>query len=182
MYLKMAETEQSEKRIKYYHSIEEQLNNTLNNIRNLSYKITPLANQLLDTEDMITEYIKRVEPTFPFKINLSLPDISNSTDPDVLLTIVRMIELWLKVLHQQKKVTAVNINVTLKHQLDIQITDNGDIINHAVVKKQVLEHILCDKIYLYGGSITISDNKMGNILKITLPVHQHGYPDKQPAV
>lgn len=181
-YLKMAETEQTDKKLKYYQSVEQQLNNTLDNIRNLSYKITPLANQLLDTRDMISEYVKRVEPSFPFKIHLSLPEISNTTDQDVLLTLVRMIELWLKVLNQQKNVTEVNITVTLDNQLVIQITDNAYIINHSLVKKQILQHILCDKIHLYGGSIDIINNAADNIFVITLPLQHPQYKDKPLAV
>lgn len=178
IYIKMAATEQSDKRIKYYLSAEQQLNNTLNNIRNLSYKITPLANQFLDTRDMISEYVKRVELTFPFKINLDLPDISNNTDPDMLLTVIRMIELWLKILNQQKKVTEVNIVVALRPQIIIQITNNGSIINQALVKKQIHEHILCESIYLYGGNIAMPDRSGENIFTITLPPEHSGYENK----
>lgn len=178
VYLKMAEAEQTDEKNKYYQSAEQQLMHTLEDIRNLSYKITPLANQLLDTKDMISEYVKRIESSFPFKIHLSLPEISNSTDPDVLLTLVRMIELWLKVLNQQKNVTEVDIVVTLKPQLIIQITNNGNIINHAIVKKQIQQHILCDKIHLYGGDVDITRNTEKNTFTITLPLQHSEHEDK----
>lgn len=175
VYLKMAKSENHATKLDYYHSIEDQLKNTLNNIRNLSYKITPLANQLLDTKDMISEYVKSVAPTFRFKINLSLPDISNSPNPDILLTLVRVIELWLKILNNQNDVTIVNIAVILKPQLVIRIANNGNIINHTVVKNQVLHHVLCDKIYACGGSVETPEKPGENLFTIMLPLEHPEY-------
>lgn len=169
MYLDMVKTEQADKQLEYIQAVEQQLINTLNNIRDLSYKITPLANQLLDTKELISEYVKSVEPTFPFKINLSLPGISNSSDRGILLTVIRMIELWLKVLNDQKSVTEVTIAVTLKPQLIIRIIDNGTAIDYAIKSREIFQHILCDKIYSYGGVIDISGNAEKNIFSITLP-------------
>lgn len=169
MYLDMVKTEQADKQLEYIQAVEQQLINTLNNIRDLSYKITPLANQLLDTKELISEYVKSVEPTFPFKINLSLPGISNSSDRGILLTVIRMIELWLKVLNDQKSVTEVTIAVAFKPQLIVRIIDNGDTIDDTIKSREVFQHILCDKIYSYGGIINISDNAEKNIFSITLP-------------
>ncbi|OJY82033.1 MAG: hypothetical protein BGP13_17775 [Sphingobacteriales bacterium 40-81] len=179
MYLKMAEKEKPEKQLSYILSAKEQLNNTLHNIRNLSYKISPLANQLLDTGEMVSEYVKSVAATCSFKIILNLPDISNiRADRERLLILIRTIELWLKMLNYRKDITEVQITVKIKSQLLIEIEHNGIAIDESL-KNEMLQHILCDKIYSYNGSVNIPLEQGKNMLLITLPLPE--YINEKPA-
>ncbi|MFT3750543.1 MAG: GAF domain-containing protein [Agriterribacter sp.] len=182
MYLKMAEKEMPEKQLRYILSAKEQLDNTLHNIRNLSYKISPLANQLLDTGEMVSEYVKSVAATCSFKILLNLPDISNiRADREKLLTLIRTIELWLKMLNYRKDITEVSITVKLRSRLLIEIRHNGIDIDENL-KNEMLQHILCDKIYSYNGSVNIPLEKEKNMLLITLPLPEYINDKSSPGI
>jgi len=176
MYVKMAASLQTDKGANYLQVAGKQLDDTLTAIRDLSYKITPLAVQCLHSEEVIKEYIKRIETTFPFSIETEFSNIADNIDPDILLTAIRMMEQWFKTLSNQSNVSKVSLYIGVEKELVLNIIDNGEVINFLVKEKQVLQHILCDSVYAMGGTINISVAGNKNLFTVSLPLQSATTP------
>ena len=72
----------------------------------------------------------------------------------------------------------MQITVRIKSHLFIDMKHNGIAIDESL-KNEMLQHILCDKIYSYNGSVNIPLEQGKNMLLITLPLPE--YINEKPA-
>ncbi|MFT3701169.1 MAG: GAF domain-containing protein [Agriterribacter sp.] len=170
IYLKMA-GQQKDKAPDLIKTAAEQLSNTLENIRNLSYRVTPMMINWMATEEMFVEFTRNVASSYSFKMNVNVIRSVSSAHPDITLCTIRIMEQWLKLLNYKKNISSVDIDVTIDSQLCLQITDNDLVCSLEQREKEIVQAILLDQIHTYGGSVELSlsaDNK--NVFTIYMPL------------
>lgn len=153
-------------------AVREQLSDTLRNIRSLSYNVTPLMVKWMATEEMIAEYISKASAAYPFPIQFESGACSTTAHPDITVTAIRVAEQWLKCLAYKKQVSIVNISVTVNGELCILIKDNELMTDANERERDILQYILFDQLYAYGGSIEFTTSRQdANTVKIVLPAN-----------
>lgn len=170
MFLKVAE-ENPAVRLENIKAVKAQLSETLNNIRKLSYKVTPLMVKWLATDEMIAEYISKACHSYPFLIQFESGKCSEAAHPDIAITAIRVAEQWLKCLSYKKQVSVVNITVSVNEQFCMVVKDNELMASAEEREREIMECILFDQLYAYGGSIELTSQHEANTLKIMLPAN-----------
>ena len=170
LYLRMARGSEV-KRDEYLKIADEQTNDLLNTVRNLSYSITPYAAKWIPAEELIAEFIEKTADTFPFHIRFIILDGDMNKSPGNALTGIRIIELWMKYLADRKTVSEVILKIiTAGRELVITIENNGPVINFEELKKYIFESSIYERATAIEGSIDISLSPGGsNTLKVVLP-------------
>ncbi|WP_462275007.1 GAF domain-containing sensor histidine kinase [Ferruginibacter sp.] len=170
MYLKMAQ-ESNKQSEPFLQTAQQQLNEVLGNMRNLSYSIVPATLNWLPAEELVREFVEKTADTFPFKVKFKMVGNPTMGAPDKALTIIRIIENWLKVLFDKKAVTKVNITLHTEGRFEVLIEDNGPVNDFENGRKDIFDSLLYDRIKPHAGVVDLSVSPAGkNILKIMLPV------------
>lgn len=170
LYLQMAE-QNKEKRLELLGTAQQQLQNTLTDIRNLSYTITPITVSWLSAEELIAEFISKIANTYSFSTEVKKTTQKISSQPGITLLSIRMLEQWLKLLAERQSITQVKITVAANDQFELLIEDNEANTNLAEREKKVFGSTIYDKVHSYGGWLSLpltADGK--NALKIRLPL------------
>lgn len=170
LYLRMARGSEV-KRDEYLKTADEQTNDLLNTVRNLSYSITPYAAKWIPAEELIAEFIEKTADTFPFHIRFTIIEGDMKKSPGNALTGIRIIELWMKYLADRKTVSEVILTIeSAEKQLVISIENNGPLIDFKELKKYVFESSIYERASAISGSIDISLSLDGNnVFKAILP-------------
>ena len=169
MFLKMAE-QNAEKAPSIIQDVRKQLTETLSNMRDLSYMVTPPTENWVTSREMVTEYFKAVAVTYPFEITITGEETDISAHPDITLAGIRVVEQWLKLLGYKEQVTSVEIEMNISDILCFRVFDNDISATLEHRENEILRNILCDQVHALGGSIVLSiSNESNNVLSILLP-------------
>jgi hypothetical protein len=155
----------------HWATAQQQLNNVLNGIRNLSYAIAPPAINFIPAEELVKEFIERITGTFPFGIKTVITGPKTSYTGDKAIIAIRIIEKWLKVLAHKKDIAKVVITLQTGTPFEIQIEDDGPLQSFNEISKEVFDSMLFDIAKSYDGIIEHTFSAVNkNSIKISFPV------------
>jgi signal transduction histidine kinase len=173
LYLKMAEQD-NKKRLPLVHKAVKQLQSILNKIRKLSNAIIPSTIQWIGMEDLLQEFTGNIAHTLPFDLRFTVLGKRSTIHSDKALVIVRIIEHWMKVLAINKKISRVNLILKTDKQIELQIEDDGPLINFNDQKRLIFDSLIYDMAHLQGGAVDLSVSATGkNVVKVILPINGH---------
>ena len=168
LYLKLA-TENSQERLSHITTAHNQLEGLLQNIKSLSYSITPQTIKWIPSEELIQEFIEKTAMTFPFTIHYKIEGKETNHSAEISLVAIRIIEEWLKLLSEKREISVVNITVKPVINFELHIEDNG-LTDFEERKKEVFNSLVYDRTKIHDGIVDLSESSTGkNILKIILP-------------
>ncbi len=168
LYMRMAKGDQA-KTAEFLATADNELNEVLNIVRNLSYNITPYATKWVAAEDLIYEFIDKTEDTFPFTIHFTVIETAIKKPSENALLAIRIIQLWLKFLSERKAVTKVLLTVQPGEQLEMTIENNGPLIDFEELKHYVFESSIFERVKTNAGIVDVSVSPKGNnVLKVIL--------------
>ena len=172
LYMRMARSNE-QKRDEYLQIADSQANELLNNVRNLSYSITPYTAKWVPAEELITEFLEKTAETFPFTIRFIFLNSATNRSGENTINAIRIIELWLRFLADKKTVSEVSLQIGTATQLEISIENNGPLIDFEEVKKYIFESTIYERSTANDGSIDVSVSPAGhNLVKAVLPYNQ----------
>jgi hypothetical protein len=125
-------------------------------------------------EDLLQEFTGNIAHTLPFDLRFTVLGKRSTIHSDKALVIVRIIEHWMKVLAINKKISRVNLILKTDKQIELQIEDDGPLINFNDQKRLIFDSLIYDMAHLQGGAVDLSVSATGkNVVKVILPINGH---------
>ncbi len=150
---------------------KEELKQVLNKMRDLSNAIIPSAINHLTTDNVIEDHINKIKRNFPFKINFLTSINNQNTNRNTSLVAVRVIEKWLEILGLRKGISKVIIKINTNENFELSIEDDGPQLSFEVLKKEVFDNLIYERLNAINGKIDLSVSLAGkNILKAIMPL------------
>ncbi|MFT3933504.1 MAG: GAF domain-containing protein [Chitinophagaceae bacterium] len=150
---------------------QEQLNSIMGNMQTLSYSLTPHVIDILPAKKIIGEYTERIASACPFSIDINITGMEHKGAHNNTVTIIRIIEQWLKILAQGKDVTEVRINLHAADHIELVIEDNGNSSSAEQFKRKIADSLVYERANACGGTVESAVSMIGNsLLKIKIPL------------
>lgn len=146
------------------------IHQVMDDMRKLTYAITPYTSTLIPTEDLINEYVLKIAPTFRFKTAVDIACMDGLSTPLNALTAVRVIEGWLDILAHQTTTSQVKIFLECisSFQLRIESGSTSKLQPEAMIKKSLLR----ERVTANNGQLHFKMDAAGLwVLEITLPIN-----------
>ncbi|MCP9751801.1 PAS domain S-box protein [Ferruginibacter sp. HRS2-29] len=136
--------------------------NALDEIRNISHKLTPAAFQEDGLCKAVKQLTSKLNDISPFKINLGIPDgerLESLLSSENKTAIYRIIQEQLNNIIKHAKATRVDINCEENHShLCLSITDNGVGFDINTVKRGLGLNNIISRATLLGAEINFESN------------------------
>ncbi len=159
-----------EKRVPIIKTTKELLSGITSDIKKLTYDIAPYTSNWIAAEDLVQEFIEKIENTFAFDIHLKIERGEKKGTPENAITTIRIIENWLEVLAEKNDISVVNISISVGSDFELLIEDDSAEISFEKFKAEVIESLVYSRVHSIGGIVDLSISSSGkNLLKIILP-------------
>ena len=159
-----------EKRVPIIKTTKELLSGITSDIKKLTYDIAPYTSNWVAAEDLVQEFIEKIENTFAFDIHLKIERGEKKGTPENAITTIRIIENWLEVLAEKNDISVVNISISVGSDFELLIEDDSAEISFEKFKAEVIESLVYSRVHSIGGIVDLSISSSGkNLLKIILP-------------
>lgn len=148
-----------------------EIKNVLTEMRNLTYSITPYTSSWIPADELVAEFVEKISESYEFdiKVNIRKSELKASSQENALAAI-RVLEQWFKILADKKKVTKVAVDIKTRDHFELKVTDDGEENADTVVKEQIRDSMIYDRVHSQNGSIEIVTAASGkNILHVKLP-------------
>ena len=165
MYLNVAEKNE-DLRLSLVKKTNDQLGELLVKMRSLSNAINPSTHATLPLEDMLHDYIQKINYSFPIEINFT--GATGGIQVELSIACLRILQKWLKVLEEKADVSKVQISINVTDEITIIIKDDGRIKSFSELEVEVITSMVYGRVYSLGGNVLFLFSGESSI-EITLP-------------
>ncbi|HUC82261.1 MAG TPA: hypothetical protein VMR70_15255, partial [Flavisolibacter sp.] len=156
---------------------KKQMQQVLNEVRNLSHRISPPGLSILSAGELVKEFIEKSTAAYPFSITVYEKDADRTLQPEILLTGIRMLEEWLGMLAIHTKPASVMVKIQCRQRLLITISDDDTALQKEEREKQALQFSFADRAESLGGEVVLSQTKAGHhAICFSLPLQLEAQP------
>lgn len=147
-----------------------ELKKVLVEMRNLTYSITPYTSTWIPADELVAEFVEKIAASYDFTIEVSVEKSDHKASQENALAAVRIVEQWFKILADKKQVSHVSVYIRTGECFELTITDDGEENADAMLKEQIRDSMIYDRVHSQNGSIEIITAAPGsNILEVKLP-------------
>ncbi len=170
LFIRMAE-ESEDQRIDHLRTANTYLEQIINDLRKLSNKISPSVLQSIPVEELLNDYVRKLNPEFEFELLLKITGSSVELPVDKTVTLFRIFEKWLQVLKKRTAVKQVHIHLVLTDRIELSIEDDGTKQDFNLTEKDIVAAGIDARVRKAGGNIkTLTGISNGNIISVEIPV------------
>ena len=150
------------------------LQDAINEIRKISYNLTPGILRDISLEDAVEDVIQNINATEILKINYHKKTgcLKEKLSPEIQLAILRIIQAQLNNILKHANASEANISLfSDEHNLILEITDNGKGFDPVTTKKGLGLNNMFNRVEYYQGSIQLTSSYgKGCTLHIEIPI------------
>ncbi len=149
------------------------INEAINDIRNLSHRLTPYTNDEVSLKEILKWITDPIEKTTPCEINLEVDEFSDTmVSKDIQTNIYRITQEQLTNILKHARAGKVGIQVQLTAEnIILTITDNGIGFDTAIATKGIGLQNIKRRAELFSGICTITSSPgNGCEVKVEIPV------------
>lgn len=169
IFLDIAQQEE-EKRSDMIGTAKKELKNVLVEMRNLTYAITPYTSAWIPADELVAEFVEKIAASYDFTIAVSIEKSEHKGSQENALAAIRIVEQWFRILADKKQVTLVSVFIRTGEYFELTITDDGEENADTLLKENIRDSMIYDRVHSQNGSIEIITAAPGkNILEIKLP-------------
>lgn len=155
----------------HLHVIREEMNRILNDLRELTYSISPVTDHHFTPGELIDDFINRVAVTFPFQLVLKKTNADECFNPKVSLSLIRIMEEWFRLLLKKQQLHLVEVEVRCEQDhIKLSIEDDGKLANGFTQKQQERMGIIQERVQMEEGSLSYHHKPDKSVLRIELPL------------
>lgn len=159
-----------EKRSDMIGTAKKELKNVLVEMRNLTYAITPYTSAWIPADELVAEFVEKIAASYDFTIAVSIEKNEHKGSQENALAAIRIVEQWFRILADKKQVTLVSVFIRTGEYFELTITDDGEENVDTLLKENIRDSMIYDRVHSQNGSIEIITAAPGkNILEIKLP-------------
>lgn len=159
-----------EKRSDMIGTAKKELKNVLVEMRNLTYAITPYTSAWIPADELVAEFVEKIAASYDFTIAVSIEKSEYKGSQENALAAIRIVEQWFRILADKKQVTLVSVFIRTGEYFELTITDDGEENADTLLKENIRDSMIYDRVHSQNGSIEIITAAPGkNILEIKLP-------------
>lgn len=159
-----------EKRSDMIGTAKKELKNVLVEMRNLTYAITPYTSAWIPADELVAEFVEKIAASYDFTIAVSIEKSEHKGSQENALAAIRIVEQWFRILADKKQVTLVSVFIRTGEYFELTITDDGEENADTLLKENIRDSMIYDRVHSQNGSIEIITAAPGkNILEIKLP-------------
>ena len=149
------------------------INQIIYEVRNIWHDLNNSAINLIGLEEAANDLIYRVNKIGKIKIYLNAngSDLANKIEPNVSLTIFRIIQEQISNIlkHADASIVKIFLNIT-NSEVFVTICDNGKGFDTILIKKGIGLLNIINRVELYNGTISIdTQTGKGCCLKVIIP-------------
>ena len=152
----------------------EYINSAINDIRNLSHRLTPFTKGEISLKDVIELMIEPMQKTNQFEINLQVDDFTNTTvNSDIQTNLYRIIQEQMTNILKYAYAGKVDIKIWLINEtIKLSISDNGIGFNAKTIKAGIGLENIKRRTALFSGIFVLNTSPgKGCELAVEIPLH-----------
>ena len=150
--------------------VKDQLQAILDKTKNLSYTLTPLSAKWIPIEELIEEYIDKVQNTYPFNLTYKFVGIPSTQPSFYAPLIIHLIEKWADFIAGKRAPSSLNITLHRSTHFVITFTqeEHGGVLSD--LESDINDSLLREIADIQGGKVDCSVSSSGfSKVEIVLP-------------
>lgn len=163
-YLRLAQEDQASAS-EHINTVIEQLDKVVDDVRLISYKMTPPGIRILNIGETVKDSIAKTQHLFPYKIHLETHNSIEVINSNITVLLLKMLHEWLHVLKEQGNTADIFIELSLDENVNLKISDSISQFDFQGREKEIWRRTIGDRVQAFDGHVRCTSN----CIQIELP-------------